>query len=140
MRGEALIRDAKRGNEMPTWGTPVPLCGILARRALMNTLALSACISIFVFSSTCSAVSVSVVSLVSTHYCVHSLAGPTARCPCAYVCVFTCDLGRPPSGAFFCGSCVVGTTQPPVFARGKRSTHQQPISYYSHLRLEINWI
>ena len=52
MRGEALVRDVKWGNKMPSWEIRVPLCGIRAHRALVNTLALSACSSIFLFSCT----------------------------------------------------------------------------------------
>ena len=47
---------------MPAQGIPAPVCGIQPRRALVNTSALSACISIFVFYSARGAISVSVVS------------------------------------------------------------------------------
>ena len=43
--GEATHSEAKRGNEMPAWGIPVPVCGIRAHRTFVNTLALYACIS-----------------------------------------------------------------------------------------------
>ena len=93
MRGEATHTRCKARQRNACVGDTLPVCGIQAHRTFVNTLALYACISSLFSLALSGAVSVSVVSRVSTSL-FHSLAGPKApfrqqpRCPGEFVFCF----------------------------------------------------